>query len=796
MKVSLSWLRDYVDFDLSARDLARRLTETLTETEAVASPSAGVTGVVAARVVTVEPHPDAEKLFVCLVDWGGGSAPVVCGAPNTRAGMVSALALPGSTVAGGRRIGKQKLRGRTSHGMLVSGAELGIEGDTEGILDLAPDTELGSDVREILGLADEILDVDEQPNRPDCLSVLGIAREVAVALGADLKAPSVSLIEEERRTSDLATVEIYDPKGCPRSIARVISDVEIAPAPMWIRSRLASVGVRSISNVVDITNFVMLEFGHPIHAFDYDTLAESRIIVRRARKDQRLTTLDGVDRELDPSYLLICDGQRAVALAGIMGGGETEVSDTTRNVLLECAEFDPVVIRRGARRLGLRTEASQRFERGVDRSAMPQVAKRAAALMAELAGGTVARGTVDEGTTVVEEREITLRLEKVRAMLAPGPSKRKIEQSLRRLGFEVTALEERDDFRIGVPAHRADIQIEADLIEEIVRVEGYDSIRPEIPYHFLAAREHHERDLTDHVRDVMVRLGLSEVLTSSFITRKAHERLRSAGEGDPIELANPVNKEMPLLRTSLLPGILEVVRHNSNVGERDIRIFEIGKAFSRADGAHRERWMLAGALSGQAERASWGREGREVDFYDGKGLLWALAEAVCIDSPEVACYDGPLIDGGAAARMTAGGRDVGRFGMLSGEAREAWGLPQSVFVFELELDEIGSLCTATEAYAGIPRYPRVRRDLALVVDEETPAGEVMREVRDLGEPLLTEVDVFDIYRGKQLPAGKKSLGFSLTYMSGERTLTDEEVDEIEKRIVACLVERFNASLRE
>jgi len=796
MKVSLSWLRDYVDIDLSARDLARRLTETLTETEAIASPSAGVDGIVAARVVTVEPHPDAEKLSVCLVDWGGGSAPVVCGAPNARAGMVSALALPGSTIAGGRLIGKQKLRGRASHGMLVSGAELGIEGDTEGILDFAPDTELGSDVREILGLADEILDVDEQPNRPDCLGVIGIAREVAVALRADLKAPSVFLDEEEREIAGLATVEILDPIGCPRYIARVISDLTVAPAPMWIRARLASVGQRSISNIVDITNFVMLEYGHPIHAFDYDTIEESRIVVRRARKGERLTTLDGVDRELEPSYLLICDARRAVALAGIMGGGETEVGSNTRNVLLECAEFDPVVIRRGARKLGVRTEASQRFERGVDRSVMPQVAERAAALMAEFGGGTVARGAVDAGTNAVEKREVALRLGKVRAMLAPGPSRTKIRESLRRLGFEVTALEDCEDFRIGVPAHRADIQVEADLIEEIVRVEGYDSIQPEIPYHSLGVREQHERVIEDRARDAMVRLGLTEVLTSSFSTRDAHDRLRTGGEGEAIELANPVNKEMPLLRTSLLPAMLEVVRHNTNVGERDIRIFEIGKAFSRVNGAHQERWMLAGALSGRAERASWDREEREIDFYDGKGVLWALAEAVGIDSPEATCYDGPLIDGGAAARMTAGGRDLGRFGMLSGDACEAWDLPESVFVFELELDEIGSLCTTTGAFAGIPRYPRVRRDLAIVVDEGTPAGDVMREVWDLGEALLTEIDVFDIYRGKQLSPGKKSLGFSLTYMSGERTLTDEEVDEVEKRIVARLVERFDASLRE
>lgn len=797
MKVSLSWLRDYVDLDLDGPELARRLSESLAESEFLGVAGEGVDGVVAAKVVTVEPHPDANSLSVCVVDWGGGSSSVVCGAPNVRAGMMAVLAPPGATIANHRTLKEQTIRGRRSHGMLVSAAELGLEEASEGIIELDGATEPGADVRDTLGLDDPIVDVDVQPNRPDCLGVLGIAREAAAIIGSEFREPDFSLNEAGAAVDDLASVELADPEGCPRYVARVITDLEIGRSPTWLETRLRSVGQRSISNVVDVTNFVMLEYGHPIHAFDYDRLAEKRIVVRRARPGEVFVTLDGEERKLDPEHLLICDGDTPIALAGIMGGAETEVSAATGNVLLECAWFDPVVVRRGSSRLGLRTEASMRFERGVDVAAMERVAARASSLMAMLAGGRVARGSVDAGSRSSGTRSVTLRPRKVREMLTDDLSDELIVESLERLGFGVNVGRAGEAvFAVTAPSHRVDVEVEADLIEEVARVYGYDRIAPEVPYHTIEASADNELAARNAIREAMVGLGLVEVVTTAFVSPEALERIGPEAGAAAIELSNPVNKELPFLRTSMIPGILDVARRNVNLGERDLRIFEIGKVFAKRTGGFDERWTLAGALAGRAARPSWDGASRPVDFYDGKGVIWALAEAVKVDSPKATWYDGPLLDSRAGARFRVGDIDAGVIGLLSTDVLEAWDLAAAVFVFELDLDVLSSFCRTIGDYGQLPRFPRVRRDIALVVDERLPAGDVLAEIEGAAERLLSGVEVFDVYRGEQLGAGKKSIGFGLTYMSPERTLTDGEVDEVHGRITDRLLKTFEASLRE
>lgn len=794
MIVSLNWLKRYVDFDMDAEELALKLTNSLTEAEAVPAPWVGVAGMVAAKVVTCEQHPDAEKLKVCVVDWGAGSSTVVCGAPNVREGMTSVLAPPGSTIAGGRRIEEATLRGRRSLGMLVSAQELGLEESSEGILELTG-IEPGADVTSVLGLDDTIIDLDVQANRPDCLGMIGVAREVAALSGGELRLPAAGPAEQGAPAAELVQIEVEDTVGCPRYIGRVIRDVETAPSPAWLSAALRSVGVRSISNIVDVTNFVMLEYGHPIHAFDYDVIKEHRIVVRRARDGEKMTTLDDVDRELGSEHLLICDGGGPVALAGVMGGADSEVSDSTRNILLECAWFDPVVVRRGAWKLGLRTEASQRFERGVDPEAMEAVANRACALMAELAGGKVAPGMVDAGPGHWEARSITLRVDRVTSMLGRDVGVEETEHALKRLGFDVERAGE-GRLIVGVPSHRPDVLIEADLIEEVLRARGYDGVVPEIPYHSLDAPVETEAGVRARAGDVLAGLGFYEILTTCFMEESAVGRLGDSGApGEAIRLTNPVNKEMPLMRTSMMPSILDVVRRNANVGERDLRVFEIGKVFWRDGGECRERWVLAGAVTGVAGRRSWDREPRPVDFFDGKGALWGLAEALDIDTPIVACYDGQLLETGASARLLVGGEDLGFFGMLSKRVQSAWELDAPVFAFEIDLDGLCGTVPATGHFEELPRYPRARRDLALVVDGRTAAGDIMAAVRELQEPLLTDVQVFDIYEGKQLPQGKKSLGFGLTYMSRERTLTDDEVDGAHSRIVEHLKQKFDAELR-
>jgi phenylalanyl-tRNA synthetase beta chain len=798
MKVSLNWLKDYVDFDLSGPELAARLSESLAESEFLRVAGEGVDGIVAAKVVTVDRHPEAETLSVCVVDWGVGSSTVVCGAPNVHAGMMAVLAPPGATIAEGRILSEQTIRGRRSHGMLVSAQELGLEEASEGLIELDPGIEPGSDVRGLLGLGDAIIDVDVSPNRPDCLGVLGLAREVAAIVGAELVVPDVSLEEAGSSVEEMAAVEVEDPQGCPRYIARVITDLEVGPSPVWMQTRLRSVGQRSISNVVDVTNFLMLEYGQPIHAFDYDRLQTREIVVRRARAGEVLVTLDGEERKLGPKHLLICDGPKPAALAGIMGGGETEVSEATKNVLLECAWFDPVVIRRGAADLGLQTDASMRFEHGVDVGAMDSVAARASALMSKLAKGRVARGSVDVGTRSRPARSVILRPEKVRAMLTDEVSDRLIVEHLERLGFGVeVAGGSETAFRVSVPSHRLDVEMEADLIEEVARAYGYDRIAPVVPYQAIEASPDRALQGRDAVREAMVGLGFTEVITTAFVRPQALERMAAdAPIGSAIELSNPVNKEYPLLRPSAIPGLLDVVRRNANVGERDLRIFEIGKVFRTRGVDFEEKWVLAGAMTGRAERRRWEAEARQVDFYDGKGVLWALAEGLKVDSPEAGCYDGEALDGRSGARLHVGDRDAGVFGMLSRDMLEAWELSAPVFVFELDLDLLSSLCKMMGEYAPAARFPRVRRDIALIVDEAVLAGDVLREIGGLGEPLLVDVEVFDVFRGKQLGATKKSIGFALTYMSPERTLTDAEVDDAHRRVIDRLVTRFEASLRE
>jgi phenylalanyl-tRNA synthetase beta chain len=815
MKVSLVWLRDYVDFDMDAAGLARRLTERFAEAVPVAPAGSDVTGVVVAKVVTADRHPGADSLRVCVVDWGQGSASVVCGAPNVRPGLVTGLALPGAVIGGGLAVGEQTIRGVRSFGMLVSGAELGVSDDAAGILELDAGLPPGQDIRAALALEADAVDVDIPPNRSDCTGILGIAREVAAMTDSRLKEPAAALTEEGAPTPSLTSVEVLDAAACPRYVARIIAGVRVGPSPAWLCERLESVGQRPINNVVDATNFAMLELGHPVHAFDFDLLEGRRIVVRRAAAGEELVTLDGVSRRLGPAHLVIADAARPVALAGVMGGAGSEVTAATTAVLLECACFDPVVVRRGARGLGVRTEASWRFERGVDPGGMDRVAARVSALIASLAGGRVAPGAADAGAGLPAPAPVTLRMSSVRRLLGDGVSAADASRHLAALGFGVK--QEGDDLRVAVPTFRRDIELEADLVEEVTRSHGYGSVAPTVPFRGLDERYEKRPSSISQVRDAMVGLGFYEVLTSSFVSPAVLERVGVDASFAP-KLTNPINRDLPLLRPTAVPGLLDVVRRNASIGEKDVRVFEIAKVFVQGPtggrggpgGAGRngpgaasgggpltESWRLAGAMTGQAARPSWDGQARPADFFDGKGALWALGEALGVDSLDMRCYDGrPLLDPAMGAKLLIGERDAGVLGMVARQVLKAWDLEDPVFVFELVLDELGRASRLVGAHEPLPRYPTVRRDIALVLDDAVPSADVLSAVRGSGEALLVSAEVFDLYRGSQLPAGRKSLGLSLTYMSRERTLTDAEVDQAHGRVVSRVLTQFGATLRQ
>ncbi|MBD3368075.1 MAG: phenylalanine--tRNA ligase subunit beta [Candidatus Eisenbacteria bacterium] len=795
MQVGLRWLRDYVEIDVEADALARRLSESLTETYVVPLPSDTVRGVVAGRVVSVDRHPNADRLSVCVVDAGERTYTVVCGAPNVRSGMSSALAPPGSTVAEGRTISEATIRGARSQGMLVSEVELGLEGSADGIIELPDDVVPGADLSDHLGYGDAVFEIDVQPNRPDCMGVLGIAREVAAVLDRPLTLPATDLVEDGPAVEELASVSIEDTDGCPRYIARVISGLSVGPSPAWLAVRLRSAGLRSISNIVDVTNFVMLEYGHPIHAFDLALLPEGRIVVRRARSGERITTLDGEEHALIDEDLLITDGKRPVALAGVMGAENSEVSASTTDVLLECAWFDPVTVRRTARRLGLRTDASQRFERGVDPAVMDQVASRASELMRSLGAGTVAVGAADEGVMPPERPRRGLRTDSVRRLIDPGIGDDEIVGLLDRLGLEPEATGE--TVTVTIPTHRRDLETEADLVEEVARLRGFECVEAFVPYRDIGASGGDLRAARRSVLTAMLSFGFQEVLTTSFMSERSRRLVdgEAFSGGEPVRITNPMNKEMPWLRTALLPAMLNVVRHNLNVGNHELRLTEVGKVYRTTPEGVDEAWRLGAVLSGPHSRPGWSGEQRSVDLYDGLGILSGLTEALGVDTPVADCYDGSLLDRAEAARIRIGGSDVGVVGSLSSDVRERLDVSQPVVILEVELEPWLRVPQVVGQYRRLPRFPKVRRDVALILDESTPAGDVLREIENAEEELLVDVRIFDAYQGDQLPDGRKSLGLSLTYMSEERTLTDEEVERAHGRIVRRLVDGFQAELR-
>ncbi len=805
MRVPLSWLRDYVDIDIPAEELADRLENTGTAVESIVRTGRELQNILAGLLLECSPHPRADRLKLCRVDVGGRVADIVCGAPNAAAGMKVAVAVPGAVLPGGRRIERAEMMGVTSEGMLLSGAELGVNDDTAGILELPAEVAPGEDIPSYLGLADEVLELEITPNRPDCLSMIGVAREVAAILGLLLSQP-LPRIEEETlpEITELATVQIDDPDLCSRYTARMIRGVTIGPSPLWMQTRLRAAGVRPISNVVDITNYVMLECGQPLHAFDARRIHEGHIIVRRAKPGERMVTLDGATRELDPEMLLITDPAGPIALAGVMGGEDSEVADDTTDVLLESAHFKPTSIMRVSRMLGLTSEASRRFERGSDPSGTAWAADRAIELMRAYAGGQILKGTLDARPRVIEPARLGLRVQRASRLLGVELDASTAADLLESIDIRITeTAEEGGDSVLHaiVPTFRPDLEREIDLVEEVARLYGYSRIPSTLP----ASRGRYgglnqeQRELRS-IKRLLEAAGLFEVVTYGFTAERVLERLKpgmARGEPDVVRLRNPVSDDMAVMRTTLLPGLLSVLDYNLRRRNTELGIFEVGRVFFPRKGRDlpEEPLKLGCAMGGFWAQKQWDREAREVDFYTIKGIVEVLLERLNIKGWELLKAQSPWLHPGKSAAVTVHGALLGEFGELKPGIAEAFEVKPNTQVLEFDAAALLAVAEHLPEFREIGRYPAVRRDIALVMDEGIAQAEVDKVIRKAGGSLLREIGMFDLYRGEQVGKGKKSMAFTLTYFSEDRTLEEAEISQVESAILDALERELSISVR-
>ena len=804
MKVSVEWLSEFVSPLPAPEELARRLTRAGLEVEGMERPAEALQGVVVARIAAAAPHPDAEKLTVTQVEAGGERLQVVCGAKNFQVGDLVPLATVGTTIPGGPTIQRASLRGVESHGMLCSGKELGLSDDASGLLILDKALVPGTPLAKALGLEDTVLEVNVTPNRGDALSHLGVAREAAAVLRLALQRKLRLPAESGAPASDAIRIEIADPVGCPRFTARVLEGVRIGPSPAWLRRRLERCGVRSISNVVDVTNYVMLELGQPMHAFDLDRIQGGLLRVRRAREGEPLTTLDGKERTLVADDLVIVDVRGAQSLAGTMGGADTEVNDGTTRVLLEAANWDPGTIRRMARRHQLQSEASYRFERGVDRTVLPEVLDHAATLMAELSGATVRRGRIDRYPRPAEPRTVPLGTGDVEGLLGAPVPEAEVRSILGSLGFAAEA-----SGRWRVPGWRNDVERPEDLVEEVARIRGYEHIPAYLPASSGSLTpEPAWVEVERRIRGALSGAGFDEVVNYSFVdpgvlpwvTPRALEKL-----GTPVgavALKNPLTPQQAVMRTTLLASLLGNVSFNLRHQPEWLRLYEMGRTYLRDPfgGKDRrpvteERLHVAGVLWGRRDPRGWSAKDGSNDFADAKGAVEAIVSA--LSAGELTCRLARVapFHPRATAEARVGDVVLGWIGELHPMVAQHLELPPGVFAFELELAALGKVAQLSPQFRSIPRYPAVLRDLAVVVPAAMEAAEVRAVILEVGLPLVENAALFDVYTGAPLPEGQKNLAFALTYRSPERTLRDEEVQEAHRRIVDEVQRRLGGQLR-
>jgi phenylalanyl-tRNA synthetase beta chain len=804
MKVSLSWLKAYVAVEMPVDELAEALTMAGLEVEAVTDRCSRLETVVVGRVVEVAPHPRADHLKCCRVDIGGRNLSVVCGAPNVAQGQLAPLALPGTELPGGGRLQEGLIRGELSEGMLCSQAELELGPDAGGIMVLAAGTaQPGTPLNRALNLSDPVLEIGLTPNRPDCLSILGVAREVAAIQKTPLRLPDPPPAAPGNATAQQAAVTIEAPEHCSRYAARLLHGITVGPSPHWLQDRLRSIGLKPINNVVDITNFVMMETGQPLHAFDFDRLAEHRIVVRTAAAGERFTTLDGKERELTPDMLMICDGQKPVAIAGVMGGLNSEIEADSRSVLIESAHFDPVSIRKTAKALGLNTDAAHRFERGVDPEGTLVALNRAAHLMQQLAGGMPASDAIDVHPRKIAAPRILLSVAATNRLLGLALNAEEIATFLTAIAFEVSP-RDTDSLEVTPPSFRVDVTRPEDLMEEVARLSGYNRIPttfPLIPAKGRTVSRYIET--RERVRDTLVGAGFCEAITYSFIHAASCERLNLAAD-DPrrcqVQILNPITEDQTTMRSSLLPGLLDTLQRNAAQQVKTLRLFEVGKTFVKETASAElpvETEMLAALWTGLRGEEGWFAKPAGCDFYDIKGVAERLLQALGVEAvkfsrlaPEDCRYARP----GATAHIFSGPQVIGTIGEVHPQVLLNYSLKQPAFFFEIDMDRLFPFIPKVRLASPLPKFPFVERDLTVILDTAIEAGEILSALGGPDEKLVESLRLLAVYTGPPIPEDKKSVSVRITYRSDSETLEDAAVTRVHQQLSDRVLARFGATL--
>ncbi len=800
MLYSYNWLKEYLSAIPAPADLAEMLTMAGIEVESVRDLGGEIKGVVTARILTREPHPNADRLSLCTVTTGGKEHQIVCGATNMSAGDAVALALPGAVLPGGFKIKKSKIRGVLSEGMMCSGAELGLEEESEGILILPPDTPTGLDVREVLGLDDVIFEISITPNRGDVLSIKGLAREIAAVTGAGFILEEEDEAEETPPAKNVIDIAVEEGAACPRYTAMVIEGVRVGPSPDFIAARLIAHGMRPVNNIVDITNYILLELGQPMHAFDLAKIQDRTIRVRPDKKGETLRTIDGTEIEFQGgSAIVIADSQGPVAVGGIMGGEETAVSDETTRILLESAFFEPLAVRRASKALGLSSESSYRFERGVDIENVRVALVKAAAMILEVAGGRATGGAIDIYPEKFTPPDIEFNVRKASAALGMDLEKDTVINKFTRLGIDVRPLQGCADTLVcSPPSYRTDITASVDLLEEAARLVGYDVIPAAMPLVPLGAAEvPAEAALKKKVKNLLSVLGLTEVVNYSFVSEDVFSLFGGSSGG--VAILNPLSEDHGVLRGSLMPGLLKNLQSNLARGASSVRIFELAPVFHSGVNGPIESWKAAGLICGERAEAAWNSKPESLDFFDMKGILETVADELgAVGQASFRPYDGPegtFFHPGRSAVFSIGGKTLAVLGELHPKLAESLGLGGRVYLFELDMETLGASLGPGPSFTPLPRYPASTRDLAIIVSRDIPYGKIMDAISEINTKLIEKVDLFDVYYGEKLPPGSKSLAFRIRYRSPLKTLTHDEVEKAHARLVKELARRFHAVVR-